>query len=129
MYAHFLGSFDPSSFYLELTFITLAMLVVGGLYSLVGAIVGTLVLATVQEILGRLENGEGLGPVHLQLHDGTTDIVLAVIVIAVMVFRPGGITARGADRRRPRRSQTARPGAGQADVSASPEGPASAAGH
>lgn len=121
MYAHFLGSFDPPSFYLELTFITLAMLVVGGLYSLVGAIVGTLVLSTIQEILGRLESGEGLGPVHLQLHDGTTDIVLAVIVIAVMVFRPGGITARGTDRRRRWRSGLARRGVQPADVPASPD--------
>lgn len=103
LYAHFLGSFGAASFYLEPTFITLAMLVVGGMYSLVGAIVGTMALASVQEVLGRLESGEGVGPIHLQLHDGTTDIVLALIVILVLVFRPGGITARGGDRRRRRR--------------------------
>jgi branched-chain amino acid transport system permease protein len=101
IYAHFLGSFDPSAFYLHTTFITLAMLVVGGLYSLPGAIVGALVLSIVQEILGRLENGEGVGPIHLSLHDGTTDVVLAVVVIAVMVFRPGGIMGGGPGRRRP----------------------------
>jgi branched-chain amino acid transport system permease protein len=102
LYAHFLGSFDPSAFYLETTFLTLAMLVVGGLYNLIGAIVGTVVLSTVQEILGRLENGEGVGPVHLQLHDGTTEVVLAVVVILVLLFRPGGLVGAGGARRRRR---------------------------
>jgi branched-chain amino acid transport system permease protein len=102
LYAHFLGSFDPSAFYLELAFITLAMLVVGGMYTLLGAIVGTIVIAVVQEILGRLENGEGVGPIHVTLHDGTTDVVLALVVIAVMLFRPGGIMARDSDRGRRR---------------------------
>lgn len=120
VYAHFLGSFDPSTFYLELSFITLAMLVVGGIYSLMGAIVGTLVISTVEEILGRLENGEGVGPIHLTLHDGTTDIVLAVIVIAVMVLRPGGIMGGGRPgRRRPKRTAVS------AADDVRPDGPAS----
>lgn len=100
IYAHFLGSFDPSSFYLELTFITLAMLVVGGIYTLMGAIVGTVVISTIEEVLGRLENGEGVGPIHLTLHDGTTDIVLAVIVVGVMLLRPDGIMGGGRSGRR-----------------------------
>ena len=91
LYAHLVGSFDPSSFYLGLAFITLAMLVVGGLFSLSGAIVGAVVLSSVQEVLSRLENGEGVGPIQLTLRDGTTDVVLACIVIAVMLFRPAGI--------------------------------------
>jgi branched-chain amino acid transport system permease protein len=119
LYAHFLGSFDPSAFYLETTFITLAMLVVGGLYNLKGAIVGTIVIATVQEVLGRLENGEGVGPVHLQLHDGTTDVVLAVVVIAVLLFRPGGIMGAGGRRRRAR-SQAAEESARDAAPSSDP---------
>lgn len=90
-YAHFVGSFSPDDFYFEITFTTLAMLVVGGLYSLEGAVVGALLISTIQELLGRLENGEGLGPIHATLHDGVTAIVLACIVIAVMIFRPSGL--------------------------------------
>lgn len=90
-HAHFVGSFSPPDFYFEITFTTLAMLVVGGLYSLEGAVVGALLVSTVQEVLGRLENGEGLGPIHATLHDGVTAIVLACIVIAVMAFRPSGL--------------------------------------
>lgn len=91
LYAHQLGSFGPTNFYFELTFITLAMLVVGGIFSLEGAVVGAILLSVVEELLGRLENGEGLGPIHLTLHDGVTQIVLAIIVILVMVFRPAGL--------------------------------------
>jgi branched-chain amino acid transport system permease protein len=91
LYAHQLGSFGPTNFYFELTFITLAMLVVGGIFSLEGAVVGAILISVVEELLGRLENGEGLGPIHLTLHDGVTAIVLAIIVILVMIFRPAGL--------------------------------------
>ncbi len=91
MYAHQLGSFGPKDFYFELTFITLAMLVVGGIFSLEGAVVGAVLISVIEEALGRLENGEGLGPIHLTLHDGVTAIVLAIIVILVMIFRPAGL--------------------------------------
>jgi len=108
VYAHYLGSFGHENFYLELTFTTLAMLVVGGMYTLVGAIVGAIVLSSIQEILGRLENGEGVGPIHLGLRDGTTDVALAIIVILVMIFRPGGITSRGSGRSWLRRKPSGR---------------------
>ena len=97
LYAHHLGSFGPKDFYFELTFITLAMLVVGGIFSLEGAVVGAILISVIEELLGRLENGEGLGPIHLTLHDGVTSIVLAIIVILVMIFRPAGLVGgRGA---------------------------------
>jgi len=38
LYAHFLSIVNPGSFYLRTTFITLSMLVVGGMYSLSGAV-------------------------------------------------------------------------------------------
>ncbi|HEY8013877.1 MAG TPA: branched-chain amino acid ABC transporter permease, partial [Dongiaceae bacterium] len=40
LFAHFLGTITANSFYLDLTFVTLAMLVVGGMRSLTGAFVG-----------------------------------------------------------------------------------------
>ncbi len=43
LWAHFITSFSPYSFYLTETFVVLAMLVIGGPYSVSGAVVGTLV--------------------------------------------------------------------------------------
>jgi branched-chain amino acid transport system permease protein len=92
LYGHRLGGFAPNDFYFELTFIAIAMLVVGGITSLSGAIVGTLVVSSIEEFLGRLENGEGVGPIHLTLRDGVTASVLALLVLIIMIVRPDGIT-------------------------------------
>jgi branched-chain amino acid transport system permease protein len=92
LYGHRIGSFAPSDFYFHLTFFLIAMLVIGGIKSLSGAVVGTLTVSAIQEIIGRLENGEGVGPIHLHLRDGVTDAVLAILVLVIMLLRPGGIT-------------------------------------
>jgi branched-chain amino acid transport system permease protein len=92
LYGHRLGAFAPDDFYFHLTFFTIAMLVVGGINSLSGAIAGTIVVSVIQEILGRLENGEGVGPLHVSLRDGVTDAVLATLVLVILIFRPEGIT-------------------------------------
>jgi branched-chain amino acid transport system permease protein len=57
MYGALLGSLTPQGFYIEMTFTTIVMLVVGGMRSLTGAVIGTVVVVTVQEILRRLEDG------------------------------------------------------------------------
>jgi branched-chain amino acid transport system permease protein len=92
LYGHRIGSFAPNDFYFHITFFLIAMLVIGGIKSLSGAVVGTLTVSVIQEIIGRLENGEGVGPIHLHLRDGVTDAVLAILVLLIMLLRPGGIT-------------------------------------
>lgn len=92
LYGHRIGSFAPNDFYFHITFFLIAMLVVGGIKSLSGAVVGTLTVSIIQEVIGRLENGEGVGPIHLHLRDGVTDAVLAILVLLIMLRRPGGIT-------------------------------------
>jgi branched-chain amino acid transport system permease protein len=92
LYGHRIGSFAPNDFYFHITFFLIAMLVIGGIKSLSGAVVGTLTVSIIQEIIGRLENGEGVGPIHLHLRDGVTDAVLALLVLLIMILRPGGLT-------------------------------------
>jgi branched-chain amino acid transport system permease protein len=84
---HFLGVFSPDSFYLSLTFLTLAMLVVGGMYSLTGAIVGTVAVTAVSEALVRVENSGQL--------TGLREIGIAILMLAVLVWRPRGLTGSG----------------------------------
>ena len=55
LYGHFLGLLTVDTFYLPLTFITLAMLVVGGMQSLSGAVVGVVVMSFLIEFLRRWE--------------------------------------------------------------------------
>jgi branched-chain amino acid transport system permease protein len=93
LYAHQQGVLTPNGFFLGLTFLTLAMLTIGGTRSLSGAVVGTLVIAAVQEIFRRLSSGgEGIGPVDLGLPAGTAPVFIAALMLLVMARRPEGIT-------------------------------------
>ena len=73
LYAHSVGVVTPDTFYLGLTFITLSMLVVGGMNSLSGAVLGVVVLSTIIQILRWLEKGVDVGGTtlhHPQWHPG-----------------------------------------------------------
>lgn len=55
--AHFLGAFSPKKFYFTDTFFLLAMLIVGGMSTVTGAVAGAVVVTLITEILRRLEGG------------------------------------------------------------------------
>ena len=92
LYGQFLGSFNADAFYLSLTFTTLAMLVVGGMTSLTGAVVGSLAISFVAELLHRIEEGVDAGPIHIPARPGLREVGLAVIMVAILILRPRGIT-------------------------------------
>ncbi len=70
LFAHFLGTVTANSFYLDLTFVTLAMLVVGGMRSLTGAFVGTAVVTIVSEVFRSIERGIDIGGFTLSAPPG-----------------------------------------------------------
>jgi branched-chain amino acid transport system permease protein len=88
---HLLGSITTEQVYLELTFLTLAMLVIGGLTSLWGAVVGALVISALDSFLIEAEQGMTLG-VTLDLPQGTRLIFLGAIMALVLIVRPSGLT-------------------------------------
>ena len=92
LYAEFLGSMTVNEFYLEMTFITLAMLVVGGIGSLTGAVVGTVVVTFVIEFLRTLEHGVSLSATTLQLPPGSQEIGLGVVMALILILRPTGLS-------------------------------------
>jgi len=91
LWAHFITSFSPYAFYLTETFVVLAMLVVGGPYSVSGAVVGTLVVTAVREGLRGIENYLNLAQVVPQGVYGFTEVVLAIALILILIYRPSGI--------------------------------------
>ncbi len=78
--------------YLDLTFITLAMLVVGGSGSLLGAVVGTLALNGIYSFFSAATNTVDVFGWHLKVPSGTAEIVLGVVMAVVLIVRPSGIT-------------------------------------
>ena len=102
LYGQYLGSFDASFFYLALTFTTLAMLVVGGMTSLSGAVIGSLAISFIAELLHRIEQGLDIGPLHIPARPGLREVGLAMIMLAILILRPRGI-ANGRELPWPRR--------------------------
>jgi len=88
---HELGSITTDQVYLELTFITLAMLVVGGIGSLWGAVVGALLVSGLDSLLGDAENGIHVG-FRLTLPGGTRLVTLGALMALVLILRPSGLT-------------------------------------
>jgi branched-chain amino acid transport system permease protein len=91
LWAHFITSFTPYSFYLTETFVILAMLVIGGPYSVSGAVIGTLVVTTAREVLRAIENQVNILQIFPEGFFGFTEVVLAIVLILILIYRPTGI--------------------------------------
>jgi branched-chain amino acid transport system permease protein len=91
LYVHLLP-LNVNSVDLDLTFLTLAMLIVGGATSLLGAVVGALAVSALDSWLSVAENGTSVFGWHLDLPAGTSEIVVGVLMAAVLVLRPSGLT-------------------------------------
>jgi branched-chain amino acid transport system permease protein len=116
LYVHILGSITADSVYLELTFLTLAMLVFGGATSLWGAVLGALVVSALDSFLSQAESGVDIG-FSFDLPQGTRLIILGLVMATMLILRPSSITGgrefslawaqRLAGRRRPAEKGTA----------------------
>jgi branched-chain amino acid transport system permease protein len=116
LYVHILGSITADSVYLELTFLTLAMLVFGGATSLWGAVLGALVVSALDSFLSQAESGVNVG-FTFDLPQGTRLVILGIVMATMLILRPSGITggrefslpwgARLTGRRRPAEEGTA----------------------
>jgi branched-chain amino acid transport system permease protein len=91
LWAHFITSFSPYAFYLTETFVVLAMLVVGGPYSVSGAVVGTVVVTLVREALRGTENYLNIAQIFPQGVTGFTEVILSILLILILIYRPSGI--------------------------------------
>ncbi|WP_349428793.1 branched-chain amino acid ABC transporter permease [Microbacterium sp. LWS13-1.2] len=83
---------QASQFGLDFTFTTIAMLIVGGMLSLWGAVVGTLLISALNHVLGVLENGVQIGGVIVSLPSGSRLVVVAALMVLIIILRPSGIT-------------------------------------
>ena len=89
--AHFLGTVRVETFYLDLTFLIVAMLVIGGMRSLTGAVIGAIVIAALTELLRQVEIGIPIGSATIAAPPGLGEAILALIMLLIILFRPKGI--------------------------------------
>jgi len=91
LYVHLLP-LNAESLYLDLTFLTLAMLVIGGATSLWGAVVGAVAVSAVDSFLAEAENRVHVLGQTLDLPPGTRIVVVGALMALVLILRPRGLT-------------------------------------
>jgi branched-chain amino acid transport system permease protein len=92
LYGHFLGSFFPGAFWLSITFLPIAMLIIGGVKSLSGAIIGAISVCAISEILRFFENGVAFGTFTIKGPANLREMGLGLLLLLIMILRPRGIT-------------------------------------
>jgi branched-chain amino acid transport system permease protein len=128
LYAHFVGAFSPQQFYLVETINVLAMLIVGGMTTTSGAVVGAVVITLAFELLRSIES-QAAAISGLPDLFGIAQVFIGFTLLFVMYFRPEGLLGRWEldemllSRFRPGRAQTQEPFDETRDVSRSEEIP------
>ena len=89
--AHFLGTVRVETYYLDLTFLVIAMLVIGGAGSLTGAVIGALAISLLTEVLREAEAGFSIGGIRLAAPAGLGDSALALLMLIIILYQPKGI--------------------------------------
>ncbi|HET6494509.1 MAG TPA: branched-chain amino acid ABC transporter permease [Thermoleophilia bacterium] len=91
LWAQYNLAFAPSQFYWTQVFAALAMIVIGGLATVSGAVTGAAIITVVYEILrGVEEDGAFLG-IGVPKVSGLAQMALAVITLLILIFRPEGL--------------------------------------
>ncbi|MEZ5993764.1 MAG: branched-chain amino acid ABC transporter permease [Planctomycetota bacterium] len=80
---HLLQTISPATFNFMKSIEVVVMLVLGGLGSMTGAVVGAIVLTALPEALRDVESGLGLPGIRM--------VVYSLVLILLMIFRPQGI--------------------------------------
>ncbi len=94
LWGHLITVITPGSFSYSQTFNLVVMSVVGGMSSITGGVVGALLMTLVPELLRNLESGITLWGITLPPLYGLSQIILAMALILIILFRPNGLLGR-----------------------------------
>ena len=94
LFAYFAGTISPKLFYFQQIFMTLAMLILGGMATVTGAVTGVIVLSIGLEFIRSIESGVTIAGVQLPQLLGLSGVALGGVIVLCMAFRPGGISGR-----------------------------------
>lgn len=92
--AAYLTAYSPKAFYFVFTFNLIAMVIIGGVSTVTGAVAGAAIVTVALELLRGIEDGIDLGFVTLPAMFGLAQIALGVIFLLVLIFRPKGVMGR-----------------------------------
>ncbi len=92
LYVQLLGALVPETLYISATTMILIMLIVGGMTSLSGAVVGSIAISTFSEILIKIQDGVLVGGVNIKGPVGIQPVGLAAVMLLVLIIFPKGLT-------------------------------------
>jgi branched-chain amino acid transport system permease protein len=92
LWAHYIGSFSPKSFFFVQAFSVITMLVVGGMGSVSGSVIGVVIITVLSELLRNGERGVTIGSFQVPPIYGASQIVMAILFVVIIIFKPSGIT-------------------------------------
>jgi branched-chain amino acid transport system ATP-binding protein/branched-chain amino acid transport system permease protein len=93
LWAQFNLAFGPAQFYYAQVFAILSMLVIGGLATVSGALIGAALTNVLFEILRGVENEGDFFGIEVPEINGLAQMVLALITLLILIFRPNGLMA------------------------------------
>jgi branched-chain amino acid transport system permease protein len=92
LWIHLILNLYPRVFGLHLVFNVVTMIVIGGLGSITGAVIGAALITGFTEILSPIEEGFNfLGMVEVPRMLGLTTLMLAAFLLVILIVRPEGI--------------------------------------
>ena len=91
LWGHLQSVISGQFFYFTDSFEIVEMSIIGGMYSLSGGVVGALVMTFLPEFLAPLETGIMIGGFQFPELYGASNIILAVLLILVIIFRKQGL--------------------------------------
>ncbi len=87
LYAHYIQFIDPKSFHLDQIVFLLTVIIVGGLGSLEGALMGTALTVFIPEALR-------FTPIPPALLGPVREILFSIVVVLILIYRPRGILGK-----------------------------------
>ncbi|MEM6384398.1 MAG: branched-chain amino acid ABC transporter ATP-binding protein/permease [Pseudomonadota bacterium] len=94
LYGHMLGAFSPRDFYLATTFGFVAMLILGGMGTVTGAVGGVVLVMGIREVLQRFEGGAVIAGYELPDLFGLQVLGVSFAMLAVLKYRRDGLMGR-----------------------------------
>jgi branched-chain amino acid transport system permease protein len=95
LYGHLISAINPNMFSYSMTFGLVVMLVIGGLGSIPGSILGTVLVTLVPElILNKLERGIEIFGFQFPQMYGVSQVIMSVALIIILIIKPRGILGK-----------------------------------
>ncbi len=91
LWGHMQSVISGKFFYIDASFKIVETSIIGGMYSLSGAVVGSFLMTFLPEFLAPLENGMVLFGVQFPELYGVSNLIMAALLITIIIFRRQGI--------------------------------------